>query len=150
MKLAEALIERKDLQTRQEELRNRLTLNALVQEGETPAEDPIQLLEELDAVNSRLEALVAQINLTNAAPRADGSTLTQMLAHRESLSQKVSIMNSLLDRASGTVMRGTRTEVKILSTVPVAELRKRVDGLSKELRECDTQIQALNWLTELQ
>ncbi len=149
MKLAEALIERKDLQTRQEELRNRLVMNALVQEGEAPAEDPVQLLAELNAVNSRLETLVTQINLTNATPLADGGTLTQMLAHRESLTQRVSIMNSLLDRASGTVMRGTRTEVKILSTVPVAELRKQVDAVSKELRECDTKIQALNWLTEL-
>ncbi|MEJ4107246.1 hypothetical protein V5S92_10735, partial [Corynebacterium accolens] len=34
-------------------------------------------------------------------------------------------------------------------TLPVAELRKRVDDLSKQYRELDTRIQQLNWNTEL-
>ena len=48
MKLAEALILRADLQKRLEQLRQRLILNAQVQEGEQPAEDPESLLRELD------------------------------------------------------------------------------------------------------
>ena len=49
MKLAEALQERADLRTKIDELRSRLTNNALVQEGEEPAEDPQELLSALDA-----------------------------------------------------------------------------------------------------
>ena len=48
MKLAEALQERADLNRRIEQLRARLENNALVQEGESPAEDPSELLAELD------------------------------------------------------------------------------------------------------
>ena len=48
MKLAEALQERADLNRRIQQLQQRLTNNALVQEGETPAEDPAELLAELD------------------------------------------------------------------------------------------------------
>ena len=44
MKLAEALQERADLNRRIEQLRYRLGNNALMQEGEKPAEDPAALL----------------------------------------------------------------------------------------------------------
>ena len=49
MKLAEALQERADLNRRMEQLKRRLTSNALVQEGERPAEEPAELLAELTA-----------------------------------------------------------------------------------------------------
>ena len=44
MKLAEALVLRADVQKRIEQLRNRLRQSALVQEGETPPENPQELL----------------------------------------------------------------------------------------------------------
>ena len=47
MKLAEALIRRSDIQKRIEQLRARLVMNALVQEGDQPAENPQELLAEL-------------------------------------------------------------------------------------------------------
>ena len=43
MKLAEALQERADLNRAIQQLENRLSNNALVQEGERPAEDPQEL-----------------------------------------------------------------------------------------------------------
>ena len=52
MKLAEALIERADLQKRFDQLEERLQNNALVQEGEKPAEDPEALKELQDYVSS--------------------------------------------------------------------------------------------------
>ncbi len=149
MKLAEALILRKDLQTRLEELRDRLTNNALVQEGEQPAEDPQQLLQELTAVSTELEHLIARINLTNATEQKDGKTLTELLARREVLTQRISILQSLLNSASHTIMRGSRMEVKVFSTVDVAALRKETDLLSRQLRELDTTIQGTNWLIDL-
>ena len=44
MKLAEALQERADLNKKIEQLRSRITSNALMQEGVLPVEDPEQLL----------------------------------------------------------------------------------------------------------
>ena len=58
-------------------------------------------------------------------------------------------MRDFLNSASNRVTRMTRTEIKIVSTVPVSELQKTVDGLSKELRTVDEKIQELNWTTEL-
>lgn len=150
MKLATALAERADTQTRLSELRGRLGNNARVQEGEEPAEDPKALLAELDALTAKLEELIARINLTNAATRtADGATLTELLARRDALKERLSIMRGFLDAASSLAGRATRTEIKVLPTVKVADLQKDADALSKELRLLDEQIQELNWTTEL-
>ena len=150
MKLATALSQRSDVQNRLSELRGRLSNNARVQEGEEPAEDPQALLAELDSLTAQFEDLVSRINLTNAATRsADGRTLTELLARRDALKEKQSIMRGFLDAASSLAGRATRTEIKIKATVPVATLQKQTDALSKELRELDEQIQELNWTTEL-
>ena len=76
MKLAQALQERADLNTRIRQLTSRLTNNALVQEGEKPAEDPAKLLKELNECVDRLEELIGRINLTNARTAVDGRSLT--------------------------------------------------------------------------
>ena len=65
MKLAEALQERADLDRRVQQLQQRLENNAMVQEGESPAEDPAELLAELDGCIGALEQIVARINLTD-------------------------------------------------------------------------------------
>ena len=57
MKLANALSQRSELQTRIRQLEDRLDNNAQVQEGEQPAEDPMELLKELEADYARLEEL---------------------------------------------------------------------------------------------
>ena len=149
MKLAEALILRADLQKRMEQLRQRLADNALTQEGESPAEDPKELLQELDRCAEQLEGLIFRINLTNAQVKKDGKTMTELLAKREVLTLRVSILRHMLEAAGRKTARATHSEVKILSTVDVGALRRQTDDLSKQLRELDTAIQAANWLTDL-
>ncbi len=149
MKLAEALQERSDLNTRIAELRNRLSNNALVQEGEKPAEDPLELLKELDDCCVRLEELMSRINLTNQKVESEGKTITEMIAHRDALKIQVEIYRTLIESASSNTRRTTRTEIKILSTVDVRKLQKKADALSKEIRETDNKIQELNWTSEL-
>lgn len=150
MKLAEALLERADIQRRLSQLESRLCINAHVQEGEAPAEDPKLLLDELEQLTSRLEELIRRINLTNAAVKDGGECLTALIARRDVLSKKVSIMQNFLSQASATASRATRSEIVIRSTVPVAELRKELDTLCAELRTLDTRIQSINWTAELQ
>ena len=149
MKIAEALIERADIQKRIEQLRDRLSSNALVQEGEEPAEDPTSLLSELDRLEKRLCELVARINLTNANTVSSGMTVTEMLALRDCLAQKNDIMRDFLRAASQKWMRGRGSEIVVKSTVSVSELQKQVDDISKQLRELDTRIQGINWNTDL-
>ena len=83
MKLAEALINRADLQRRMNALEIRLNNNARVQEGEVPAEDPMLLLSELMEVTQQLEDLVTRINLTNSQTLDGDDTLTGLLAQRD-------------------------------------------------------------------
>ena len=149
MKLAEALNERADIQRRIAQLESRLIDNAKVQEGEEPAERLEDLLAELDGLFSRLEELMSKINWTNSQTIQEGHTMTQLLARRDCLTRKIGVLRSFLQSASATVSRATRSEIKIKSTVSVAKMQKQVDGLSKELRELDSAIQALNWTTNL-
>ncbi len=149
MKLATALSERADLQRRISELSGRLNNNARVQDGEKPAEDPQELLTELNKDFDRLEELIARINRTNNETKSGDETLTDLIAKRDCLKQKIGIMRSFLNIASEKVSRYSKTEIRILSTVSVSELQKEVDKLSKELRETDETIQGLNWTTDL-
>ena len=149
MKLATALAERSDIQNRINTISVRLDNNAKVQEGDVPAEDPKALMEELDRLIVRLEDLVARINLTNSGTVYEGKTITELLAHRKKKKKKVRVLRDFLNTASDRVTRMTRTEIKIVSTVPVTEIQKTVDGLAKELRTVDEKIQELNWTTEL-
>ena len=80
MKLAEALMERADVQKRIDQMAARLSNNAKVQEDEAPAEAPEALLDELAALVARQEALVTSINLKNSATTVEGESLTALLA----------------------------------------------------------------------
>ena len=149
MKLAEALQERADLSTRISILENRLMNNALVQEGEKPAEAPEELLAELDRCSEEMERLITAINLTNSSTVSDGMTVTGIIAKKDVLNRKLSIYRHFLMTASQTAQRATRSEIKILSTVNVREYQQKADGLAKRLRILENRIQQINWTTEL-
>lgn len=150
MKLANALSQRSELQTRIRQLETRLNNNALVQEGEKPAEDPMELLKELEEDYARLEELISAINRTNNSTRTEsGATLSDLLARRDCLKGKLGGLRNFLNNASAMVHRHSASEIKIRSTVNVRRLQKQVDELAKELRELDEAIQEKNWTTEL-
>ena len=145
MKLANALSQRAELQTRIRQLEERLNNNAQVQEGEDPAEDPMELLRELDEDYAQLEALIARINRTNSVTLVDGVPLSR----RDCMTGRLGILRGFLSSASSLVNRRTVGEIRIHSTVNVRELQKQVDQQAKSLRELDAAIQETNWTTEL-
>ncbi len=150
VKLANALSQRSELQTRIRQLEVRLNNNAQVQEGEQPAEDPVELLKELEADYARLEELISAINRTNNSTRLeDGATLTDLLARRDCTRGRLSALRGFLSNASALVRRHSASEIKVKSTVNVRQLQKQVDVLSKDLRELEETIQEKNWTTEL-
>lgn len=150
MKLAEALQARADLNRHIEQIKSRLSNNAIVQEGEEPAEDPQELLDELNESIMSLEDLISRINLTNCNTLLDGRSLTALIARKDCLSIKLSAYRDLVSDASRLAQRATRTEIKVVSTVPVKQIQKAVDAMARDLRLLDNQIQQLNWTTELQ
>ncbi len=150
MKLAEALVLRADVQKRIAQMRERLRQSALVQEGEQPPEDPKELLTELDQLLNQLRDLVARINRTNFQTMlSEGKSLTDALAQRDVLSMRYSIISGLADTASTRIERYGRAEIRRISTVDVAGLRRQLDEVARERRELDTSIQATNWATDL-
>ena len=150
MKLAEALILRSDRQKRLEQLKQRIVGNAKVQEGDAPAENPEQLLQEMEAVSSELLDLIQRINKTNSlTDLPDGKSLSDALAERDALMLKRTVYSSLATAASVTQTRTSKSEVKFKSTVSVPEIQKRIDELSKAYRQLDSQIQEFNWKVDL-
>jgi hypothetical protein len=149
MKLAEALIRRADCQKRFEQLKTRLLTNVKVQEGDVPAEAPAELLAELGRVANELRDLIKRINKTNSATAFSGGTLSDALAERDLLVLERRAYAEVAQTASITQGRFTRSEVKYVATVNVAELQKRADELAKQYRDLDARIQEVNWQTEL-
>lgn len=150
MKLAEALILRADCQKRIAQLKSRLLTNAKVQEGDKPAETPQELIVELGRVSVELLNLIKRINKTNSVTAfGDRGTISDALAERDVLALQRAAYADLAQSAAITQGRFTRTEVKYISTIKVAEIQKQADEMAKNYRDLDARIQELNWQTEL-
>ncbi|RJO73776.1 hypothetical protein D5S18_19010 [Nocardia panacis] len=152
MKLAEALSLRAAATRRIGQVSERIQASARYQEGEEPAEDAAALLHEAESTLDELEALMARINRTNAAARVDsGVVLTDALARRDALRLRHSVLTAAADAAAGHrgYARQLRSELRMLTALPVAELRARADAVARELRELEVSVQRANWEVDL-
>ncbi len=133
-----------------EHLNERLHLNAKVQEGDSPPEDPNQLMEEIERVLSRLLNLIQRINATNSVTYLDnGLTITDALAQRDVLAKRSQIYRELAAKATVTQGRLRASEVRFQSTVNIPEIQKKADELARQHRDLDSKIQSANWLNDL-
>lgn len=150
MKLAEALLLRADLDRSIDDIRNRIVNNCVVQEGTTPAEDPAELLEELNVKLSEHEKLVVNINSTNLKVKTErGLTLTEAIARRDKLSRLHGILTSVNSNASSRTDRYSKTEILNITTIDVQSVQKKLDNLAKQRREIEVEIQSANWTNDL-
>ena len=140
MKLAEALSLRADLQKRVIRLKVRLKDSAKIQEG-----DVKELYPELDNTLAELEELIYRINETNIRTMHEGENLTRLMARKDVLTQRVSLMRDVLKHVVENDTRYGRNEVKYIRLVDVSALRKETDNYASQLRELDMRIQSLNW-----
>lgn len=151
MLLAEALNERADAQRRLAELRQRIGDNARVQEDVAPAEDPQALLDQAIEVTERIRALIVAVNVTNAVTRLPGgATVTEALARRDALGQRIRLVTDAANRAIDKLARFSRSEIREVAVLDVPALRAQADELAAERRDLDVQLQQVNWTTELQ
>jgi len=149
MKLAEALIERSDLQKRIAQLKHRMGQNVKIQEGEEAAESIDSLLTEYNAANKLLMKLVKRINKTNASASFMDEKLIDAIVTRDCLSAKIKAYRELYDAAITRQHRYSRTEIKYVSCVDLSWLQKEIDSFAKDYRILDTKLQETNWNTEL-
>ncbi|OMJ11138.1 hypothetical protein AYI69_g9957 [Smittium culicis] len=149
MKLAEALIQRKDLSSDISDLKTRITNNSLVQEGTDPAEDPEALLLQLYDKLNRFESMVSRINYTNAIAKIGDITLNEALTKRDNLQLTYTTLSSISNHASSTVSRYSITEILNKATIDIQKLRKKLDKIAEERRKLETKIQSANWTVDL-
>ncbi len=148
MKLAEALSIRADLQRRISQLKSRLKDSSKIQEGDTPAEDVNDLYKELGDCLTQLEELTYRINHTNMQTVHEGETLTRMIARKDILTLRISVMRDVLSHVIENDRYG-RNEIKYIRTIDVPAFRKEMDAYAKRLRELDLKLQRLNWTVDL-
>ncbi len=154
MKLAEGLSRRSDAQKRLAQLQARAVACARYQEGEAPAENATDLLAEAREVAGEIENLIRRINRTNAATELEsGLTITDAIAVRDMLAKRRGVVASIADAAAGRAEQGwgrqLRSELRELTDLPVAELRREADDLARRYRDLDVRLQEANWATEL-
>ena len=150
MKLAEALSVRKDLQNKINQLEDRLKSIVKIQEGDEPDEVAEDLLSELQNAAVQLEDVIYRVNRTNLHAVIDGEPITKLIARKDVLTKEIGILRNVLKVASAQESRYSRNEIKYVRTIDTAELRKKVDRLSAELRRVDLRIQEANWMFELE
>ena len=149
MKLAEALQERADAKRLIARLNTRLAANAVAQEGEAPAEAPSELLKQLDGCLARMETLMAKINLVNSATVVGGRTLTEMIARRDCLRERISAYQKLIDAASQSVQRMGRAEIRIVRAGGRARAAKAGGRALRRAAASGQRDTAGNWMTEI-
>ena len=149
MKLAEALSNGARLTEKVSQLRVRLNDCVKIQEGDTPAEQPEDVIAELDGTLDELRTLIYRINLTNTLAEVEGQTITSLLARRDVLAMKAKTLGEALKVLTEREDRYNRSEIRFVRTVDVKDFRHIYDRSAAELRELDLKIQAVGWTTEL-
>ncbi len=104
----------------------------------------------LEETADELERLIASINRTNTETVVrPGTTLTDSLARRDVLGLRHGALKAAADATAVKQARYSRSEIRMVRTFDVAEVRKRVDEMARERRELDAEIQAANWTVDL-
>lgn len=138
------------MQKKVESLRERIRQNAVIQEDDSPHEEPNVLIEESFKVLEELESLVFKINEANLKNKlADGRSITEAIARKDTLKAQHSLITHSITSARREPDRYSMTEIKWVSTLDIAELQKRSDELAKEIRVLNVEIQETNWTAEL-
>jgi len=146
MKLAEALLQRADLQRKIDQLTARILPNLIVHNQANPQEDPTKLLAKLREAVKQFEQIVVKINNTNIQTRLpDGRSLMEGLAQRDALKLLQEKMRQV--RQSSVIhSHGYNNQT---TTLKFTSIQSEIDQIGRAFREIDTIIQGLNWSTDL-
>ncbi|CAM4113645.1 DIP1984 family protein [Psychrobacter arenosus] len=150
MKLAEALLIRSDMQKKLAQLKARIKNNVKVQEGDTPSEDPNELLLQASQIITELNSLIEQIHRTNAIAKTDkGQSMLTLLVDRDTLEMRHKLLLEAIEAAHGEVDRYSPREIRWNVMVSISGLQKQADDIAMKLRQINLVIQSNNWQIEL-
>jgi hypothetical protein len=148
MKLAEALLEKSAVTKRIEELRNLIVTNGMAQEGDTPFEDPIGLLEQFEECSRQLIKLERAIVKTNSSVMINNLTISQCIAEKSILKQKASSIKHIIDSCKPN-NRYSRSEIKNVILLDLKNLTNQYENITNAVRKIETQLAQTNWQTDL-
>jgi hypothetical protein len=151
MKLAEALIERVELQRKNSELVDEIMDNVHLPDCDEPTIVPEELIRRYDANMTRLNELVRRINKTNCfTEMSNGRTLVDAIAKRDCLISRIAEYSYSCFLLAPFLLRSEKKEkVKYVRHADLKTLKRKLSHLSQELRKLDTAIQAKNRSVEL-
>ena len=150
MKLAEALLIRSDMQKKLAQLKGRISNNAKVQEGDTPSEDPNDLIVSASQIISEMTDLIERIHRTNAIANTDkGQSMLTLLVERDNLEMRHKLLLDAIEAANSEADRYSHREIKWRVIVSVASLQKQADDIAMKLRQINIIIQSNNWQIKL-
>jgi len=150
MKLAQALIERADLQRKLAQLGARLQQNAQTRGGAPPPDPRPPLPPPPRRSAAALTRLIVAINRANHnVTLADGTTMLAALAERDRLKAEHAMLGKVADAAMADQSRYSRSEIRTLAAVDIRALRVEADNVAKRCRELDIQIQQANWENDI-
>lgn len=151
MKLAEALIIRKDLQVKLQQLKMQMRANVRLQEGDVPTMSPDEIVKEYQASSEELAKLITQINQTNAQVVIEGlqMTITQAIEKREAARRNYQLLDEAINSGEQRVDMYSRSEIRLVLTIDLKDYHRKRDQIAKEIRQLDVAIQETNWQTLL-
>ena len=150
MKLAEALIERAEIQKKNRQLIDRIKDNANIQEGDLPPEKPEELIAVYEGNMVRFLELVQRINETNCKkPFDETRSIADAIALRDCLASKIRAYREFYESATIKLNRYSQKEIKTVRCIDAKEMQNQIDRFSKEYRQIDTKLQSINWTVDL-
>ena len=150
MKLAEALLIRSDMQKKLAQLKGRIRSNVKVQEGDTPSEDPNELMIDASQIITELSVLIERIHRTNAVAKTDkGQSMLTLLVERDTLELRHKLLIDAIEATQTEADRYSPREIKWHVMISVASLQKQADDIAMKLRKINIVIQANNWQIDL-
>ena len=150
MKLAEALLIRSDMQKKLAQLKGRIKANVKVQEGDTPSEDPNELMTDASQLITELTVLIERIHRTNAIAQTDkGQSMLTLLVERDTLEMRHKLLIDSIEATQTEADRYSHREIKWNIIVSVASLQIQADDIAMKLRNLNIVIQSNNWQIDL-
>jgi len=147
MKIAEALLKRKQLRDTMPRVASRIAECAFYV-GEVPEDNAEDELKKLVQMSKTYTKLVVDINTTNMINaieyKGEQISLMQAIARRDSLKATASMLDGIRVRTDAGY-DGKRPIVLLSSRA----IRNVSNGLAREARELDTLLQQANWTLDL-
>lgn len=141
MYLAEALAKRKKLVTQIIDLQTTATSNLWLSVG---SEDEKPDLETIEDLRIQLRDLICAINLSNSL-----CGMTKLIAERDCLKAKIKCLTEVATGASSDTEARYNKGEKRVRTVNIDTVRVSLSQAQDKLVDLESEINVLNWKTEL-